>query len=103
MGGRPLNYALDVEGDLLVQSQFRAWINRDDGRLFRAGNRRISWWTAGGTFFVITGITLGQLRRTEGFSYVWVAAAFLLGFIFLVIGTFRELSGQVTEDSDVDV
>lgn len=46
-------------------TKLRQWINRDDGRLFRVGNGRLSWIEVAGCLGVIAALVAWQFLRVS--------------------------------------
>lgn len=67
-------------------SEFRRWINRDDGRFYQIGNESISTWIAVGTIFLVGALVLWQLHTRFGINGAWAVVASLAGLVSLILG-----------------
>lgn len=65
-------------------AKLRRWINRDDGRVYQAGNRPLSGLEATGLLIAVGAIPLWQLHVKSGISDLW---AFGVGAVGLVLVT----------------
>lgn len=77
-------------------AKFRHWINRDDGRLYRAGNRRVGFVEAMGLLLFIAGLLLWQVHTHLGVSVVWSYASGMAGLALVFIGNMGGRGGPST-------
>jgi len=70
-------------------SRFRQWINRDDGRFCRVGNRPLGGLEIAGTLLWIAALALWQLHDKVGIDKFWAIAAGIFGLILFAIGDMR--------------
>lgn len=67
-------------------SNLRAWINRDDGRFYRAGNTAIGPWSIiGGLAFVVS-LILSQLHRHLDLHVGWAIGVGMAGLASWCLG-----------------
>lgn len=67
-------------------SNLRAWINRDDGRFYRAGNTAIGPWSIiGGLAFVVS-LILSQLHRHLDLHVGWAIGVGIAGLASWCLG-----------------
>lgn len=64
-------------------SRVRAWINRDDGRLFQVGNETLPPRTVCGVLSVVTAAVFALLWQRANWHGVWVGLFALLGLYCL--------------------
>ena len=74
-------------------SKLRAWLNRDDGRLFQVGNERIGVLTTVGGLGLVAALILWQLHKHTGVDTIWTIAAGVIGFVLFAAGVWREERG----------
>lgn len=68
------------------RSNLRAWINRDDGRFYRAGNTAIGPWSIiGGLAFVVS-LILSQLHRHLDLHVGWAIGVGIAGLASWCLG-----------------
>lgn len=69
----------------------RAWINRDDGKFYRAGNRNLNLIEIMCYLFLIASMIVYQLHNKTGFSKTWIGwLSLTLGVILLTWSNIRE-------------
>lgn len=66
--------------------KFREWINRDDGRLYQAGNRSLGAVETIGLIIFVSAIALWQLHVKAGISIIWSLAAGSIGLALAIVG-----------------
>lgn len=64
-------------------SRLRAWINRDDGRLFQVGNETLPKRTVFGVLSMVTAAVLALLWQRAGWHGAWSGLFALLGLYCL--------------------
>ena len=67
-------------------TKFRQWINRDNGRFYRVGNRRLGVVETVGLLLVVVAIGLWQLHAKAGVSPAWSIASGVVGLLFAIVG-----------------
>lgn len=70
-------------------TKFRQWVNRDDGRFYRAGNRHVGVIEVVGLLLVIAALVLGQLHAKVGISAIWSLACGVVGLLVATLGARR--------------
>jgi len=72
-------------------AKVRHWVNHDDGRFYRAGNRLVGFVEVVGLLLFIAGLLLWQVHTQLGASAVWPYAS---GAVGLVIAFVDNLGGR---------
>ncbi|MFC5527834.1 hypothetical protein ACFPPA_18995 [Rhodanobacter ginsengisoli] len=67
-------------------AKLRKWTNRDDGKLYRAGNRSLGAVEAVGLLIAVAAIGLWQLHVKAGVSIMWASAAGAIGLLLAIVG-----------------
>jgi len=75
-------------------SKIRKWVNRDDGRLFRVGNERVSVCALIGVLILVGAVVLWQMHLAVGIAGAWVIAVGVIGAVLLVWGLVSGRSGN---------
>jgi hypothetical protein len=71
--------------------KFRAWINRDDGKIYRAGNKNLKWIEIVGYLFLIISVVVYLLHNKTGFNKTWIGwLSLALSVILLTWANLRE-------------
>jgi hypothetical protein len=66
--------------------KLRKWINRDDGRYYRAGNRHVGVVETVGLLLFVGALFLWQLHAKVGISSVWSYASGAAGLLLVFVG-----------------
>lgn len=74
----------------------RQWVNRDDGRFYRAGNRRVGFVEAVGLLLFIAGLLLWQVHTQLGASVIWSYASGVVGLVLVFVGNLGGRGGSRT-------
>lgn len=64
----------------------RQWVNRDDGRLYQAGNRSLGAVETIVLLIFVSAIALWQLHVKAGISIIWSLAAGSIGLVLAIVG-----------------
>ncbi len=67
-------------------TKLRQWVNRDNGRFYRVGNRRVGAIEVVGLLLVIAALILWQLHAEVGISSMWSAASGVVGLLLAIVG-----------------
>ena len=67
-------------------SRFRAWINRDDGRFYRAGNTAIGPLGIIGGLAFVASLILSQLHRHVDLHVGWAIGVGIVGLVTWCLG-----------------
>jgi hypothetical protein len=67
-------------------AKLRKRVNRDDGRLYQAGNRSLGAVETIGLFIFVSAIALWQLHVKTGISIIWSLAAGSIGLVLAIVG-----------------
>ncbi|HEY8585497.1 MAG TPA: hypothetical protein VIL60_02090 [Rhodanobacter sp.] len=67
-------------------AKLRQWVNRDDGKFYRAGNKSLGAVEAIGLLVAICAIGLWQLHVKVGVSSIWSFAAGGIGLLLAIAG-----------------
>jgi hypothetical protein len=67
-------------------AKFRQWVNRDDGKVYQAGNRSLGVVETVGLLIVVGAIVLWQLHVRAGVSVMWAGAAGGVGVLLAIVG-----------------
>ncbi len=77
-------------------AKLRQWVNRDDGRLYQAGNRPLGAVETAGLLIFVSAIALWQLHVKAGISVIWSLAAGGIGLVLAIVGGARKNRGPHT-------
>jgi hypothetical protein len=69
--------------------KIRLWINRDDGRHFRVGNRPLNALETTGLFFYICALVLWLLHSKTGLGVLWALVTGPIGLALYGAGSLR--------------
>lgn len=73
-------------------SRIRTWINRDDGRYFRVGNKSLDWHEVTGYLLLVLSLGLFGIPTLEGELVRRLATAtFVLAIVLLIGGAVMEI------------
>lgn len=72
-----------------VLCTLRRWANRDDGRYYRAGNRKLGAAEAIGLPALPCSLSLWQLHSTVGLSSIWARRTGASGLVLALLGQRR--------------
>jgi hypothetical protein len=67
-------------------SRLRTWINRDDGRFYRAGNTAIGPLSIIGGLALVTSLILSQLHRHVDLHVGWAIGVGIVGLVSWCLG-----------------
>jgi hypothetical protein len=67
-------------------AKLRQWVNRDDGRLYQAGNRSLGALEIVGLLIFIGALALWQLHVKAGVSILWPLASGIVGMLLAIVG-----------------
>jgi hypothetical protein len=67
-------------------AKLRQWVNRDDGRLYQAGNRPLGATEIVGLLIFVAAIALWQLHVKAGVSIMWSLASGSIGLLLAIVG-----------------
>lgn len=67
-------------------AKLRRWVNRDDGKLYRAGNRSLGAIETVGLLIFVVVLALWQLHAKTGVSIMWSLAAGSIGLSLAIVG-----------------
>lgn len=67
-------------------SKLRAWINRDDGKFYQAGNTAIDLWTIIGGLAFVASLILSQLHRHVDLHVGWAMGVGIVGLVTWCLG-----------------
>ncbi len=67
-------------------AKLRQWVNRDDGRLYQAGNRSLGAVETIGLLIFVSAIALWQLHVRAGISIIWPLAVGGIGLVLAIVG-----------------
>ena len=69
----------------------RAWINRDDGRLYQVGNENLNAFEIIGYFLLIIALMVSLLHDKAGLESTWIGwVALFAGLGLAFYGTFKK-------------
>jgi hypothetical protein len=74
-------------------AKLRRWLNRDNGKLYRVGNRPVGILEAVGLIVVIAAIALWQVHVKAGISSVWALVAGAVGLALAILGNAGDNDG----------
>lgn len=72
------------------RSKLRAWINRDDGRLYQVGNTTVGSLTIIGGLAMVAALILSQLHRHVGIHLAWPIAVGIVGTALFLVGLYAD-------------
>lgn len=67
-------------------AKLRQWVNRDDGKLYQAGNRSLGAVETIGLLLFVSAIALWQIHVKAGISIIWSLAAGSIGLVLAIVG-----------------
>lgn len=67
-------------------AKLRQWVNRDDGRFYRANNRALGAIEIVGLLIFVGAIVLWQLHVKAGVSDMWAFTAAGIGLLLAIVG-----------------
>ena len=67
-------------------AKLRQRVNRDDGKLYQAGNRSLGAVETIGLLIFVSAIALWQLHVKTGLSIIWSLAAGSIGLVLAIVG-----------------
>lgn len=67
-------------------TKLRQWVNRDNGRFYRVGNRRVGAIEVVGLLLVVAALVLWQLHAKVSISSVWSIASGVVGLLLAIVG-----------------
>ena len=67
-------------------ARLRQWVNRDNGRFYRVGNRRLGVIEVVGLLLFVVALVLWQLHAKTGISLVWSIATGAVGLLLAIVG-----------------
>jgi hypothetical protein len=70
-------------------AKLRQWANRDNGRLYRARNRRLGAVETVGLSLFAAALLLWQLHATVGISNIWSYSTGAVGLLLAIAGSKR--------------
>ena len=70
-------------------AKLRQWTNRDNGRFYRANNRRLGGVETVGLLLFVAGLLLWQIHAKFGISSVWSYSAGAVGLLLAMVGNRR--------------
>ena len=77
-------------------SKLRQWVNRDDGRHYRIGNRRVGAVESIGLLLFVVALLLWQLHAKAGISSIWSYASGGVGLLLAIVGNRDSHDGSGT-------
>jgi hypothetical protein len=89
----PLNSGVRRTHEMSFFARLRRWINRDDGRYYRVGNRPIGGTEAIGLLAFVAAIALWQLHVKTGISSIWPFMAGAIGLLLAILGSIGRSNG----------
>jgi len=75
----------DKNGDARFRSKFRNWINRDDGRLYQAGNTDLKWYAIVGYLSLVVAVGFFGIPQSIQLGYRPISIIFLVIAVALLI------------------